>query len=349
MRKLAMLVSTMVLGGVMLMAGRATAQEQAKLEAGDRIVFLGDSITQQGAGKEGYVTMVAETLAKDHADLKIEVIGAGISGHKVPDLEARLERDVLSKKPTKVIIYIGINDVWHSQSGRGTSKENFEAGLGRIIAKIREAGATPLLCTASVIGEKTDASNDLDTMLAEYCEISRKVAAESKVQLIDLNKAFWEHIKANNPENKDRGILTGDRVHLNKAGNEFVAKQMLTALGAGKTEANQDEAGKSEAGKTLRHVVLFKFKDEVTKEQVQEVVDAFAALPSKIPTITGFEWGTDVSVEGKAEGFTHAFVVTFATAKDRDDYIPHAAHGEFVKLVGPRLDKVLVFDFFVGQ
>ncbi|ADB19130.1 Stress responsive alpha-beta barrel domain protein [Pirellula staleyi DSM 6068] len=338
MRKLAMLVSTLVLGGAMLMTSMVTAEESAKLEAGDRIVFLGDSITQQGAGKEGYVTMVAEALAKDHADLKIEVIGAGISGHKVPNLEARLDKDVLDKNPTKVIIYIGINDVWHSQSGRGTSKEDFEAGLGRLITRIREKGATPLLCTASVIGEKTDGSNDLDTMLAEYCEISRKVAAANKVQLIDLNKAFWEHIKANNPENKDRGILTGDRVHLNKAGNAFVAKQMLAALGAA-TETKQ----------TLRHVVLFKFKDDVTKEQVQEVVDAFAALPAKIPTITGFEWGTDVSIENKAAGFTHGFVVSFATAKDRDDYIPHPAHAEFVKLVGPRLDNVLVFDFFLGK
>jgi len=113
---------------------------------------------------------------------------------------------------------------------------------------------------------------------------------------------------------------------------------MLAALGAA-TETKQ----------TLRHVVLFKFKDDVTKEQVQEVVDAFAALPAKIPTITGFEWGTDVSIENKAAGFTHGFVVSFATAKDRDDYIPHPAHAEFVKLVGPRLDNVLVFDFFVGK
>jgi hypothetical protein len=99
----------------------------------------------------------------------------------------------------------------------------------------------------------------------------------------------------------------------------------------------------------LRHVVLFKFKPEVTKAQVQEVVDAFAALPKRIDTITGFEWGTDVSVEMKADGFTHCFVVSFADAKARDAYLPHAAHAEFVKLVGPRIEKVLVFDFVVGK
>ncbi|MCU0876909.1 MAG: Dabb family protein [Pirellulaceae bacterium] len=99
----------------------------------------------------------------------------------------------------------------------------------------------------------------------------------------------------------------------------------------------------------LQHVVLFKFKDTVTKAQVQEVVDAFAALPKKIDAITGFEWGTDVSVEMRAEGFTHCFIVTFKDAKGRDEYLPHPAHEEFKKLVGPRLDKVLVFDFVAGK
>ena len=98
----------------------------------------------------------------------------------------------------------------------------------------------------------------------------------------------------------------------------------------------------------LRHVVLFKFKPEVTKAQVQEVVDAFAALPKKIDSIADFEWGTDVSVEMKSEGYTHCFVVSFADAKARDEYLPHAAHAEFVKLVGPRIEKVLVFDFVAG-
>ena len=99
----------------------------------------------------------------------------------------------------------------------------------------------------------------------------------------------------------------------------------------------------------LRHVVLFKFKDTVSKEQVAEVVAAFGALPGKIDAIRGYEWGTDVSVEMKSQGFTHCFVVTFADAKGRDAYLPHAAHSEFVKLAGPRIDKVLVFDYVVGK
>ena len=110
--------------------------------------------------------------------------------------------------------------------------------------------------------------------------------------------------------------------------------------------AAQADDNKKASKKVLRHVVLFKFKDDVGKAKVKEVVDAFAALPKKIDTIVDFEWGTDVSVENKAEGFTHGFVVTFRDAKGREIYLPHPAHKEFVKLVGPRLDKVLVFDYF---
>lgn len=99
----------------------------------------------------------------------------------------------------------------------------------------------------------------------------------------------------------------------------------------------------------LRHVVLFKFKADVSPAGVQEVVDAFAALKGRIPAIVDFEHGTDVSVENKAAGFTHGFVVTFKSTKDRDDYLPHPAHGEFVKLVGPRIDNVLVFDFWAKK
>ena len=106
---------------------------------------------------------------------------------------------------------------------------------------------------------------------------------------------------------------------------------------------------KEDSGKrVLRHVVLFKFKAEVTKQQVQEVVDAFAALPKKIDSIVDYEAGTDVSVENKSKGFTHGFVVTFKTEKGRDIYLPHPAHQEFVKLVGPRLADVLVFDFWTS-
>lgn len=211
----------------------AAAVAATPLKKGDRIVFLGDSITQAGVGPKGYVTLVGKTLAEKHKHLGIEVIGAGISGNKVPDLQRRAEKDVIAKKPTVVVIYIGINDVWHGEKDptKGTSPDKFEAGLKEVIGKCTAAGARVILCTPSVIGERPNGSNALDARLDEYSAIGRKVAGELNIQLCDLRKAFVEHIQANNPDKAEKGILTSDRVHLNDAGNKFVADVMLKALG----------------------------------------------------------------------------------------------------------------------
>jgi lysophospholipase L1-like esterase len=203
------------------------------LKRGDKIVFLGDSITQAGVNPKGYVTLIRKALTDKHPDLNLQVIGAGISGNKVPDLQRRLDKDVLARKPNLVVIYIGINDVWHGQDNpaRGTSKDKFEAGLRELIGKITDSGSRVVLCTPSVIGEKNDASNRNDARLDEYAAISRKVARDLKVPVCDLRQAFLDHLKANNPQNLDKGILTGDGVHLNDAGNKFVADTILKAIG----------------------------------------------------------------------------------------------------------------------
>jgi len=103
------------------------------------------------------------------------------------------------------------------------------------------------------------------------------------------------------------------------------------------------------AAAPLRHVVLFKFKPEATKEQIDEIVAGFKTLPKKIEGITAFEWGTDNSPEGLAQGFTHCFVVTFKDTKARDAYLPHQAHKDFVAILLPKLDKVMVVDYFAQK
>lgn len=99
----------------------------------------------------------------------------------------------------------------------------------------------------------------------------------------------------------------------------------------------------------VRHVVLFKFKDGTRAEEVKKITDAFAKLPDQIEEIADFEWGTDISPEGLAQGFTHCFLVTFRTEKDRDAYLPHPAHKAFVDLLKPHLDKALVVDYVAAR
>jgi hypothetical protein len=103
------------------------------------------------------------------------------------------------------------------------------------------------------------------------------------------------------------------------------------------------------AGKMLRHVVLFKFTDNSSAADIKKVEDAFRALPSKIKEVKGFEWGTNNSPEGIAQGFTHCFFVSFASEKDRAAYLPHPAHAAFVEVLKPHLDKVLVIDYWAQQ
>jgi hypothetical protein len=118
----------------------------------------------------------------------------------------------------------------------------------------------------------------------------------------------------------------------------------LAALVALMSLANPASAEQPE--KVLRHFVLFKFKDDAPQEKVNEVVEAFQALPKKIDAILAFESGTDVSVENKAHGYTHGFLVTFRDEAGRAAYLPHPAHKAFGKLARPVLDRVLVFDYW---
>jgi hypothetical protein len=111
------------------------------------------------------------------------------------------------------------------------------------------------------------------------------------------------------------------------------------------------EEGLSEnpEARLLRHVVLLKFKDDTPARRLTEIEDAFRALPDRIDAIHDFEWGTDVSVENRQRGFTHCFLVTFRSEADRAEYIPHPAHKEFGKILGPHLDKVLVIDYWAKK
>lgn len=114
---------------------------------------------------------------------------------------------------------------------------------------------------------------------------------------------------------------------------------------AEKKAAKQAEKGKTKKG-TLYHVVSFKFKAGTTPEQIKEVEQAFAELKEKIPQIKQVQWGTNVSPEKHDKGFTHMWVLSFKTEKDRDDYLVHPDHKAFASKLGSVLDDVFVIDFW---
>lgn len=195
-----------------------------------RIVFFGDSITQMGAQKNGFIDLIQTTLNKKGVAENYELFGAGIGGNKIYDLYLRLEDDVLSKNPDVVFIYVGINDVWHKTSGTGTDIDRYEKFYNALITKIEAAGAKVIVCTPTVIGEKKDNANAQDKDLNAYAEIARKVAAARNCALVDLHTLFENYINQNNPQNLEKGILTVDGVHLNDKGNQLVADAMLEKI-----------------------------------------------------------------------------------------------------------------------
>ena len=101
-----------------------------------------------------------------------------------------------------------------------------------------------------------------------------------------------------------------------------------------------------ENAKTLCHVVLFKFKEGTTAAEQKVVETAFAALPAKIPEISGFEWGTNNSPEGPDKGFTHCFFLSFKSEADRNVYLPHPHHKAFGEITTPHIEDVLVVDYW---
>jgi lysophospholipase L1-like esterase len=160
-----------------------------------------------------------------------DLIGAGIGGNKVYDLYLRMDSDVIAKSPNIVVVYIGVNDVWHKKTfGTGTDADKFEKFYRAIIAKLQASDARVIVCTPAVIGEKNDFSNELDGDLNKYCNIIRDMANDLHVPLIDLRKAFVEYEVKNNTTNVDKGILTIDGVHLNDKGNELAAELMWNAI-----------------------------------------------------------------------------------------------------------------------
>lgn len=192
-----------------------------------RVIFFGDSITQAGVNAGGYIMMIDSMCKAEGKSNNYEFIGAGIGGNKVYDLYLRMENDVLAKTPDLVVIYVGVNDVWHkSSSGTGTDAPKFEIFYQAIIDKLKAKSIKIILCTPAAIGEKTDFTNPQDGDMNEYSNIIRRIAKKNELPVVDLRKAFSDYNLKNNPDNKDRGILTTDRVHLNAKGNQLVADEM---------------------------------------------------------------------------------------------------------------------------
>jgi lysophospholipase L1-like esterase len=226
LRRLALPVSLWFAASLGAAANDDLAEKKVVLKPGNRIIFFGDSLIALAGQEEpkkhvtkGYVRIVRETLQKTHPDIAVDWVATG--GHTVPDLLRRVDKDVIAKKPTIVLIQIGCNDA------RRIAKDQFRTSLEELIDRLRQANIQVIQCTLTSVGEKYDGSNKDDPKLEEFAEVERQVAKAKNVPLNDLRKAFVAYWKKHNPDNKPNGILTYDGNHFNDAGHRFVAEQML--------------------------------------------------------------------------------------------------------------------------
>jgi lysophospholipase L1-like esterase len=142
-----------------------------------------------------------------------------------------MPEDIIAQSPDIVVIWIGVNDVWHKSSyGTGTDADKFEKFYRAIIKQLQANNIKVMLVTPAVIGEKNDYSNQQDGDLNKYSQIIRNIATDSNLPLCDLHSLFHSYEVNNNTTNTDKGILTIDGVHLNQTGNSFVADEIWRVL-----------------------------------------------------------------------------------------------------------------------
>ncbi|MCX6876997.1 MAG: SGNH/GDSL hydrolase family protein [Verrucomicrobia bacterium] len=210
------------------------------VKAGDKVAFLGDSITQAGQGSPtGYVQLIGRGLEAN--GVKIEIIGAGISGHKSNDMLGRLDRDVLSKKPQWMTLSCGVNDVWHGANG--VPLDDYKKNITAIVDQAQAAGVKVVILTSTMIGE--DQPNPNNQKLASYNAFLRTLQKDKKCLLADLNaemQAAIAEAAKTQPKPANGNYLTSDGVHMAAAGDQMMALGVLKGFGLNAAELAKAKA-----------------------------------------------------------------------------------------------------------
>lgn len=261
--------SIALLSGITLsqpLAAQDGPQGEIQVVKGQKIAFLGDSITAAGARPNGYCQLVLDGFKKQ--GIQTSGIFAGISGHKSNQMLARLDKDVLSKKPNWMTLSCGVNDVWHG--ARGVNLEDYKKNITAIVDQAQAAGIKVMILTSTMI--KEDQKNDLNQKLLPYNTFLKELAKSKGCLFADLNSEMQEGLKSF-PKAAAKGTqLTSDGVHMNAYGNIMMAKGVLKAFGlSGKALAKTESDWKNAPGS---HSIRFNMSMSLNDyEQVQKKLD----------------------------------------------------------------------------
>jgi lysophospholipase L1-like esterase len=235
------------------LCGISNAFAESALKSGDRIAFLGDSITEQGWNQPGgYVRLVMAGLEVN--GIKATAVPAGVSGNKSPQMLQRLSRDVLAKKPTWLTVSCGVNDVWHG--ARGVSLEAYRTNIATLLSLAQSNGVKAMVMTATPIGEVLENPNN--QRLALYNDFLRSYAREQGFALADVSQACQAELRTRQATNSQGNLLTVDGVHMNFDGNRVMAASLLRAFGLEEAQVQQAIAAWNKIPGTVQRTVAFK-------------------------------------------------------------------------------------------
>ncbi|MFT5881759.1 MAG: lysophospholipase L1-like esterase [Crocinitomicaceae bacterium] len=220
-----------------MLAGASSLVQGAEIavKSGEKIAFMGDSITAAGAKPNGYVRLTISGL--ESAGVKTTAIPAGISGHKSNQMLGRLEKHVLSKKPDWMTLSCGVNDVWHGK--RGVLLDQYKVNITKIVDQCQAADIKVMLLTSTMI--KEDQTNEKNQTLKGYNDFLIELAKEKKCLIADLN-ADMQAIIAASEDKKGGKLLTRDGVHMNAMGNKMMATGLLKAFGLSADQIKKAQA-----------------------------------------------------------------------------------------------------------
>ena len=231
-------VSTLLAAAALLVAAAAPSSAEILVKNGQTVGFMGDSITAGGWGSPGgYVRLVVAGLEAN--GVKVTPVPAGISGHKSNQMLARLQKDVLAKKPDWMTLSCGVNDVWHGANG--VPLDQYKTNITAILDQCAAAGTKVVVLTATVIGEELETENN--KKLETYNDFLRGLAKERKAPLADLYTQFALALKSHpNTTGKPGRQLTSDGVHMAPAGDQMMARGVLQAFGLDAAQLKKAES-----------------------------------------------------------------------------------------------------------
>jgi lysophospholipase L1-like esterase len=208
------------------------------LNQGTTILFQGDSITDAGRNKKepqannglgrGYPAHVAGGLLGKHTCLGLQIHNRGISGNKVPDLEARWQQDAIDIKPDLLSILIGVNDIWHKLNGRyNGTVEDYETGFRALLQRTQKAlpQTRIVICEPFVLrcgAVKDNWFPEFDQRRA----VAKKLADELKLTFVPFQSMFDNATKSAPPE-----FWARDGVHPTTEGHALMAQTWREVVG----------------------------------------------------------------------------------------------------------------------